>query len=85
MHTHVPIINLIDIELHESLNKHVNIVYWQNCANNVSLNIMTYFLFYFFAPKFNVLYEECSTLTFNFAQCNQLHDTISNWEYAFVM
>jgi hypothetical protein len=47
MHTHVPIINLIYMQLHKSLNKHVNIVYWQNCANNVSLNIMTYLLFYF--------------------------------------
>jgi len=85
IHTHVPIINLIYIQLHDSLNKHVNIVYWQNCANkcrsqhhDISSVLLSCF------PEFNVPYEECSALTFNSAQRNQLQDTVSDWEYAFV-
>jgi hypothetical protein len=85
IHTHVPIINLIYIQLHDSLNKHVNIVYWQNCANKCKSqhhDISSVLLSCF--PEFNVPYEECSALTFNSAQRNQLQDTVSDWEYAFV-
>jgi hypothetical protein len=85
IHTHVPIINLIYIQLHKSLNKHVNIVYWQNCANKCkSQHPDTSSVLLSCFPEFNVPYEECSALTFNSAQRNQLQDTVSDWEYAFV-
>jgi hypothetical protein len=83
IHTHVPIINLIYIQLHESLNKHVSLLakLCQQCKSqhhDISSILLSCF------PEFNVPYEECSALTFNSAQRNQLQDTVSDWEYAFV-